>query len=150
MTSLPDSPDSPRRPTPVRVLMAQEAAERAGVETEAERKDASGNGRGGSSPRAPRIITADGAEWTVTAAGSTRSGTGSDRGAPLLLVRFERNGVGSGMGSSGAEAREALAVTTSLDDMGDAALLELMARTRPVPAPHAATRRPTPPGRRSE
>jgi len=109
--------------------MAQEAVERAGVERESAEGEAPTRGREQATHGLPRIIEVDGAEWTVSAAGSTRTGTGSDHGAPLLLVRFER----SGEGSEG-NAREALAVAASLDELGDDALVQLMARTRPVPA----------------
>ena len=126
MTSFPDPPDSPRRPTPVRVLMAQEAAEQIAVDRESEQRESTGQGRYEAATRPPRVIEVDGAEWTVIAAGSTRTGAGSDHGAPLLLVRFERSGAGSEVA-----AREALAVTASLDGLSDDALVELMLRARP-------------------
>jgi len=159
MSLLPDPPESPRRPTPVRVLMSQEAAERAGVERAAVervavepefgKEETPGQGRERAASQPPLIIEVDGAEWTVSAAGTARTGTGSDRGAPLLLVRFERSGEGSEQGT-----REALAVATSLDEMSYDALLELMARSRPVlpssGASSAAGRGPSSPRRPSE
>jgi hypothetical protein len=76
-----------------------------------------------------RAFEADGAKWTVTPIGATRSGSGTDRGAPLLLLRFEKEGTPE------PSAREGLAVASSLDDLYDDDLAELLLRSRVVRSP---------------
>jgi hypothetical protein len=73
-----------------------------------------------------RILQSEGEEWVVREAGSTRSGSGSDRGAPLLLLRFSR------VAAPDAPLREALAVSSSLDEIEDEDLEELFRRSRSV------------------
>jgi hypothetical protein len=79
-------------------------------------------------------LDAEGETWTVSEEGGGRSGTGSDVGAALLLVRFSP-------GRPDHAAREALVPASSLEALGHDELLEAFARAR--------TRSPTtskPPG----
>jgi hypothetical protein len=108
------------RPTPVREIMQPEPASVAE----------------GSGPPSVRTVEADGVRWEVQETGATRSGSGSDRGAPLLYLRFDRVEPGAEAEAppreAGTGARECLAVATSLDDLTDDGLEELLARSRPA------------------
>lgn len=80
-----------------------------------------------------RTIESEGNRWIVQEAGATRSGSGSDRGAPLLFLRFEM------VDAPSPTVREGLAVASSLEDLNDDDLLDLFLRSRlargPGPAP---------------
>jgi hypothetical protein len=73
-----------------------------------------------------RFFESDGETWVVREVGQTRSGTGSDSGAPLLLLEFARSI------DPEKPLRKNLAVATSLDALGDEELGELLQRSRPV------------------
>lgn len=73
----------------------------------------------------PRTFISGGEEWTVRITGRTRSGTGSDSGAPLLYLSFAR------VDGSANPTREAIAVGTSLDDLSDDELETLLRRLSP-------------------
>lgn len=73
-----------------------------------------------------RTLHADGEEWIAEVTGQTRSGTGSDAGAPLLYIGF------SPARSPASRVREGIAVATSIDDLSDADLEELFSRARSI------------------
>jgi hypothetical protein len=87
----------------------------------------------------------EGRTWRVTLLGRTRSGTGTDAGAPLALLGFRPEPEREGL-----EAREVLAVVTELDALADDELRALLERAGPPgfePSPlFPGTRR----GRRQE
>jgi hypothetical protein len=68
-------------------------------------------------------VEAEGDTWTVTGEGAGRTGTGSDIGASLLLVRFSPR-------TGGRPPREALVVASSLDDLGEDGLRQAFERAR--------------------
>ncbi|MSR22984.1 MAG: hypothetical protein EXR92_05500 [Gemmatimonadetes bacterium] len=72
----------------------------------------------------PRSVEAPDGSWEVRVAGVTRSGSGQDAGAPLLLLSFAR------VGEPEASVREALTVGSSLEAIPDDDLAELFARSR--------------------
>jgi hypothetical protein len=69
-------------------------------------------------------LGAEGETWAVSEAGGGRSGTGSDVGASLLLVRFT---------SSAADrpAREVLVAASSLEALGGDDIREAFERAKP-------------------
>lgn len=113
MTLPADEPSQAPRPTPVRSLMQAEPAPPPEVPAEPP----------------PRIVESEAERWTVREAGATRSGSGVDRGAPLLLVHFDR------VEAPEVAPREGLTVATSLDELHDEDLIELLRRSRPVGTP---------------
>jgi hypothetical protein len=111
MTLPPDEPDPPHRPTPVRILMQSEAATPTDVPAET----------------VLRKIESGKDHWTVREAGATRSGSGTDRGAPMLLLQFEK------VEAPEVPPQVCYAVAESLDNLDDEDLIELLRRSRPVP-----------------
>lgn len=95
--------DSRDRPTPVRELME--------------------SARAGGPEDLPSVSFDVGGElWTAQAVGAGRTGTAPDRGAPVLLLRFSCE---SGAGGD----REAIAVASSLAELGSECLEEVLARS---------------------
>ena len=136
--SSPDGSSESPPPTPIR-----------GAAPDAHSPEIEG-GRGGEEGE-PGIL-ADG-RWVARVGGSTRSGTGSDSGVPLVLLLFHRRDPDSGVVDSRPE-REAWAVQRDLYGWRPDRLEEMLARSRPfrpLPPPPAPTSpgRPTPGGRRT-
>jgi hypothetical protein len=73
-----------------------------------------------------RTFVTGGEEWVAQVTGQTRSGTGSDAGAPLLYLAFALTRTPT------AWAREGIAVARSIDDLTDEDLESLFARARPL------------------
>ena len=114
-------PITHERPTPVRTLMA---AAPSATSTD---QDSS-----------QRTFEVEGEEWIARVVGSSRSGSGTDAGSPLILITFAR--------STDPEVyvREALGVGVALADVANHALLELFQRAVPHPAPGGPARAPPP------
>jgi hypothetical protein len=72
-----------------------------------------------------RTFLARGEEWTAQVTGQTRSGSGSDAGAPLLYLGF------ASAGTPEVLVREGIAVALVLDDLSDEDLESLFVRARP-------------------
>lgn len=72
----------------------------------------------------PRSLESDGETWTVSEEGGGRSGTGSDIGASLLLVRFSPV-------SGDRPPREVLVAASSLEDLGEDGIREAFERSKP-------------------
>lgn len=85
-----------------------------------------------------RALEIDGEEWIVREQGRTRSGAGSDAGAPLLYLVFAR-------GSDPARpVRHMTAVGRALMELDDVHLRELWDRSKPhTPPSEPDTGRPT-------
>jgi len=75
-----------------------------------------------------------GVHWTVNVIGRAVSGTPPDRGAPLLLVRYQRMEVPEGEGGTPSPL-EGLVVAGELATLSEEALHGLLARARPAPTP---------------
>jgi hypothetical protein len=84
-----------------------------------ESEDGEGTGRTG--------FEAEGETWTVSGVGGGRSGTGSDVGASLLLLRFSP-------GTSDRPAREVLVPASTLDELGEDGLRDAFERAKPRPS----------------
>lgn len=95
-----------------------------------------------------RRIEVDGVVWRVEEGGRTRSGSGGDSGAPLLRVLFRKvtgrkEGGGDEPGDSTVEDRpdrEGITVARALPELPDAALVDLLGRSRPWRSPEAVAR----------
>jgi hypothetical protein len=87
-----------------------------------------GGSEEGLSAGADVSLEVDGETWTVSEEGGGRSGTGSDIGAALTLLRFSSS-------IPDRPAREILVGSSSLDAVGKDELCELFARARPRRAP---------------
>jgi hypothetical protein len=72
-----------------------------------------------------RTFLAHGEEWVAQVTGQTRSGSGSDSGAPLLYLAF------ASAGTPDVLVREGIAVAQVLDDLSDEDLETLFVRARP-------------------
>jgi hypothetical protein len=72
----------------------------------------------------PMSIEEDGETWTVSEEGGGRSGTGSDIGASLMLLRFSP-------GSGDRPPREVLVAAHSLEELGDDGLRDVFQRAKP-------------------
>lgn len=71
-----------------------------------------------------RAFEVDGEEWVVRIVGTTSVGTAPDVRAPVLLFGFARAAEPDGL------EREAMAPGTSLDDLSDDDLAQLLQRSR--------------------
>ncbi len=111
MTADSSDPDRPSRPTPVRAAMGKSQPLKA------------------ESQAPSRIFDLEAQRWIVRAAGATRSGTGSDTGAPLLFLTFAREE------EPDRPVREAIAVASDLEALTWDELEELFARSRPFREP---------------
>ncbi len=127
--------DPLHRPTPVRESLGSSESERA-ADSAAEpgdgyAKPASPSGTGGAlEPAGLRCVDTPEGRWAVRVDGATRTGCGSDAGAPLLMVTFTLEGEGA------PDQRQVLAVGTSLDALSDEDLADLHRRARaPAPPP---------------
>lgn len=108
-------PPSARKPTPVRQALEREEPE---APTEA--------------PRPSRIFEDDdGSRWRVEVAGRTRTGTGPDPGASLLLLVFEAIEPDSEHPREGIDAREILVPVRALAALSDDRLTELLGTSLP-------------------
>jgi len=72
-----------------------------------------------------RTFLVRGEEWIAQVTGQTRSGSGSDSGAPLLYLGF------ASVGAPDLLVREGIAVARVLDDLSDEDLESLFVRARP-------------------
>jgi hypothetical protein len=77
------------------------------------------------------FVDAEGRVWIVEAAGQDRTGTGSDAGAPLLLLLFRPAPGAGGEDESGSDVLEALVIAAELDELGDDRLTEILAGAAP-------------------
>lgn len=106
----PPPPPSARKPTPVRKALELEEPE---------------------PPRDPPAPSRtfeddDGGRWRVEVAGRTRTGTGADPGASLLLLVFEALEAEDGGVREGVKRREVLVPARELDDFSLDRLTELL------------------------
>lgn len=104
----PSGGERPARPTPVRVLMEGGAEE---------------------APPSERTFEVDGAEWAARVLGVTSAGTAPDVRAHVVLVGFSR------ASEAHAMEREAMAPVSSLEDLSDDQLVDLLAASRPARHP---------------
>ncbi len=109
----------PGRPIPVRALMGISSPVEAQRAEEIERRIEIGE-----------------EQWIARTIGSTRSGSGSDPGSPLVLIAFSR------AEDPDLPVREALAVGASLADLGDTELQALLSQAKPFRAEAPGGERP--------
>lgn len=76
-----------------------------------------------------------GVDWTATVVGRAVSGTPPDRGAPLLLVRFQRTADPEGGEIAPSPVLEELVVAEELGTLQEEMLQGWLARARPAPRP---------------
>lgn len=125
--------NSPERPVPVRNVAPDPAPEEQWDETGSAEQE-----------RLQGPILPDG-KWLVRSGGRTRSGTGLDSGAPLVLVFFHKRDPESGVVEEEPD-REAWAVGRDPERWDPARLEDLLRKSRPFrPLPEPPPSTPTPP-----